>query len=118
MVALSQKYPEQQFAQVLFPCNQFLMQESGTEEEIARFVKNKFGIQHGSGGFYLMAKSDVNGKKTNETYTWLKGQPGCAGTVMWNFSGKFLVNKDGTVVPLAGKSPSQCDDFIAAALAA
>jgi hypothetical protein len=30
------------------------MQESGTEEEIARFVKNKFGIQHGSGGFYLM----------------------------------------------------------------
>jgi hypothetical protein len=29
-----------------------------------------------------------------------------------------LVNKDGTVVPLAGKSPSQCDDVIAAALAA
>jgi hypothetical protein len=24
MVALSQKYPEQQFAQVLFPCNQVL----------------------------------------------------------------------------------------------
>jgi len=28
-----------------------------------------------------------------------------------------LVNKDGKVVPLAGKSPSQCDDAIAAALA-
>mmetsp|Transcript_52598 Transcript_52598/g.125237 ORF Transcript_52598/g.125237 Transcript_52598/m.125237 type:complete len:119 (+) Transcript_52598:241-597(+) len=118
MLALSQKYSGQPFEQLLFPCNQFMNQEPGTAKEIIDFVKSKFGIVYGTAGFTIMAKSDVNGGKTSPTYTYLKGQPGCAGTVAWNFSGKFLVKKDGTIVPLWKKTPADCAKAIDEALAA
>lgn len=47
-----------------------------------------------------MAKSDVNGAKTNDVFKFLKSEkPGLLGTqgIKWNFT-KFLVGKDGKVV--------------------
>ena len=39
---------------IAFPCNQFLSQESGTSEDIQKFVKEQYGIT-----FPVKAKSDV-----------------------------------------------------------
>jgi glutathione peroxidase-family protein len=47
-----------------------------------------------------MAKSDVNGSKTNDVFKYLKAQKaGLLGTtsIKWNFT-KFLVDKEGKVV--------------------
>lgn len=61
-----------------------------------------------------MAKSDVNGAKTNEVFKFLKHEkPGILGTegIKWNFT-KFLVNKQGKVVERY--SPTTKPDTIAA----
>lgn len=47
-----------------------------------------------------MAKSDVNGSKTNDVFKYLKGKKsGLLGTtgIKWNFT-KFLIDKNGNVV--------------------
>lgn len=51
---LYEKYKDRGFTLIAFPCNQFLSQESGTSEEIRKFVKEKYGVT-----FPVMAKSDV-----------------------------------------------------------
>ena len=46
-----------------FPCNQFGGQEPGTAEEIAEFCSLNFGVT-----FPLMAKVEVNGRRTLPLY--------------------------------------------------
>mmetsp|Transcript_172 Transcript_172/g.601 ORF Transcript_172/g.601 Transcript_172/m.601 type:complete len:106 (+) Transcript_172:335-652(+) len=73
-----------------FPCNQFGMQEPGTNEQIKAFAKSR--------GFTgdLMDKIDVNGPGQHPVYKWLKEQSGDEKDIDWNFA-KFLVRPDGTV---------------------
>lgn len=52
--SLYEKYKERGFTVIAFPCNQFLSQESGTSEDIQKFVKEQYGVT-----FPVMAKSDV-----------------------------------------------------------
>mmetsp|Transcript_52618 Transcript_52618/g.125282 ORF Transcript_52618/g.125282 Transcript_52618/m.125282 type:complete len:126 (+) Transcript_52618:93-470(+) len=118
MLALSKRFSGTKFEMVLFPCNQFMLQEPGTEKAIADFVLAKHGIVSGVGGFNIMSKSQVNGKHTNATYTYLKGQPGCEGNVAWNFKGKFLVQKDGSIVALRNTLALDCIPAIDEALSA
>jgi glutathione peroxidase len=40
-----------------FPCNQFLGQEPGSEDEIKTFCETKYGVE-----FPMFAKVEVNGK--------------------------------------------------------
>jgi len=91
MVELHNKYSAQGFDILAFPCNQFGGQESKCDVDIKEFAKKK-GAQ-----FTMMQKISVNGAEEHPVFSFLKGQPGCNGNLMWNFRTKFLVDKKGTV---------------------
>lgn len=91
---LYEKYQSRGFEILDFPCNQFLGQAPGTEEEIHNFCTGRYGIT-----FKQFAKIEVNGKNESPLYTFLKSQKGgfLANKIKWNFE-KFLVNSNGEVV--------------------
>lgn len=92
---LHQKFGDQGFEVLAFPCNQFGGQEPGDAEEIDQFCKVNFGLT-----FPLMQKVDVNGDNASPLFDWMKGEaPGLMGSkaVKWNFT-KFLVGRDGKVI--------------------
>ena len=89
------KYKDKGFEILGFPCNQFALQEPGSNEEIKKFCDTSYGVT-----FNIMNKINVNGSKADPFYNFLKEQkPGFADTpqIKWNFT-KFLVHKDGCVV--------------------
>jgi len=93
--ALQDKYHEQGFSVLGFPCNQFLNQEPGTEAEIVEFCELRYGVN-----FPLFKKIDVNGDQTHPLFKYLKEEAtGLMGSknIKWNFT-KFLVNRDGKVI--------------------
>jgi glutathione peroxidase len=78
-----------------FPCNQFLSQEAGTDEEINSFCELNYGVS-----FPLSTKIEVNGKNTHPLFEYLKNQaPGVLGSknIKWNFN-KFLISRDGSSI--------------------
>ena len=92
---LYKKYKNKDFEILGFPCNQFALQEPGSNEEIKEFCDTKYGIT-----FKILNKINVNGSKEDAFYTFLKNKrSGVGGTkqIKWNFT-KFLINKDGDVV--------------------
>jgi glutathione peroxidase len=90
---LHEKYANQGLSILGFPCNQFLSQEPGTEEEIKNFCMSSFGVE-----FDMFSKIDVNGDNTHSLYLYLKDNAGGFLTdgIKWNFT-KFLVDKNGKV---------------------
>ncbi len=108
---LYEKYRDNGFEILDFPCNQFGHQAPGTNEEIASFCTGRFGIT-----FRQFDKIDVNGETESPLYTWLKGQKcGLGGdAIKWNFT-KFLVDRNGNVVARYAptKTPSSIDKDIA-----
>ena len=117
--ALYQKYKDQGLEILAFPCNQFLEQEPGTNEEIQSFCSLNYNVT-----FPLFDKIDVNGETESPLYTYLKKQAPFKGypegteefaamldeihqktgtgfdqgdAIRWNF-GKFLVSKDGKTI--------------------
>ncbi|KAL4072704.1 thioredoxin-like protein [Scleroderma yunnanense] len=93
--SLHDKYKDQGFVLLGFPCNQFGGQEPGDDASIASFCELNHGVS-----FPLMMKSDVNGDNTNSVYKFLKEKKaGLLGLtrIKWNFE-KFLINKNGEVV--------------------
>ena len=88
---LYQKYHDQGFEILDFPCNQFGQQAPGTIQEIHSFCTANFDIH-----FPQFDKIDVNGENAHPLYTWLKAQAG-GGDIKWNFT-KFLVGRDGKVI--------------------
>ncbi len=90
-----EKYKEQGFEVLAFPCNQFGKQEPGDQKEIESFCSLNFGTK-----FPIFKKVNVNGSKATALYDFLKEQaPGVLGTkaIKWNFT-KFLVDKEGNVL--------------------
>lgn len=68
---LYEKYKNEGFVVLGFPCNQFGGQEPGSEQEIKAFCDANYHIT-----FPLFAKIDVNGENAAPLYTWLKeGHP-------------------------------------------
>ncbi|KAL0042889.1 hypothetical protein WJX79_002809 [Trebouxia sp. C0005] len=96
---LQQTFAGKDVVIVAFPCNQFLNQEPGSNDNIKQFAQNK-----GFKGF-LMDKIDVNGSEASPVYTYLKEASGDASPIPWNFA-KFLVKKDGTVFGRYGPKSS------------
>ena len=85
-----------------FPCNQFFSQESGSEAEIKKFVKDNFNAS-----FPLFEKIEVNGADTHPLYVFLRqhselfnSNKGQAKVIPWNFA-KFIVNRKGEVIKFA-----------------
>ena len=91
--ALHEKFKDQGFSVVGFPCNDFGAQEPGTNEEIKIFCTEKYKVS-----FPMFDKLHVKGEEQHPLYTALTGKEGAfPGDVKWNF-GKFLVGRDGKVV--------------------
>ena len=88
--AMYEKYHDQGFEILDFPCNQFLAQAPGTVEEIDSFCTLKFNTK-----FPRFAKIKVNGKEADPLYVYLKEQK--PGRIEWNFA-KFLIDREGNVV--------------------
>ena len=113
--ALYQRFKDQGFSVLGFPCNQFGSQEPGTADEIQDFCEKKFSVT-----FPLFAKIDVNGPNTHPLYQQLKSaKPGLLGSqdIKWNFT-KFLVSRDGEVQNRYGsqKDPNDLEPAILEAL--
>ena len=113
---LYEKYHDQGFEVLDFPCNQFGHQAPGDENEIHQFCTMKYQTQ-----FDQLAKIEVNGEGEEPLYTFLKAaQPDekvegiknkaamamiakisttCKkpNDIKWNFT-KFLVDRAGNVV--------------------
>ncbi len=115
---LYEKYHQQGFEVLDFPCNQFGQQAPGTDESIHNFCKLTYGTE-----FSRFKKVKVNGDDAEPLFKFLKEQRGFAGwdeshpiypalhealsaadpdyqskpDIKWNFT-KFLINKKGQVV--------------------
>jgi glutathione peroxidase len=111
---LYQKYRDQGFEILDFPCNQFLGQAPESNDEIADFCQLNYGIS-----YKIFAKIEVNGDNAHPLYKFLREQqandienenseklkevllklkqvlPG--NSIKWNFT-KFLVNRQGNVL--------------------
>ena len=113
--ALYQRFKDQGFSVLGFPCNQFGSQEPGTADEIQDFCEKKFSVT-----FPLFAKIDVNGPDTHPLYQQLKSaKPGLLGSqdIKWNFT-MFLVARDGQVQKRYGsqKDPNDLEPAVLEAL--
>ena len=115
---LYEKYSDQGFVILDFPCNQFGKQAPGSNEEIASFCESRYGVS-----FPIFYKIDVNGENANPIFEYLKSQQGFRGfdkehplssiltsmlerenpdyasspDIKWNFT-KFLIDREGKVV--------------------
>ena len=111
---LYKKYHDRGFEILDFPCNQFLGQAPGSDEEIATFCTLNYGTT-----FPRFAKIDVNGANTAPLFAWLKKEAPAdegdrdteafeqhvkkytpdaqRGDIKWNF-GKFLIDRRGNVI--------------------
>ena len=96
---LYQDYKDRGLVVLGFPCNQFGGQESGSNEDIAKFCDLNFRVS-----FPLFEKIEVNGDNAHPLFQYLKdAKPGLLGTkaIKWNFT-KFLVDKSGHPVKRYG----------------
>lgn len=91
---LYQSYHEQGFEVIGFPCNQFMGQEPGSDQEIQDFCQVNYGVS-----FPITKKVDVNGADAHPVFKYLtKESRGImGGAVKWNFT-KFLIDRQGNVV--------------------
>lgn len=114
---LYRKYKEQGFEILDFPCNQFMEQAKGNDEEITSFCALKYDTT-----FHRFKKIEVNGPNESPLYTYLKnaiknregqgnllmnliisissrinGKSRQQSDIKWNFE-KFLVDRQGNVV--------------------
>ncbi len=114
--AMYDKYHDKGLEIIDIPCNQFMGQAPGTDDEIHEFCTLNYNTK-----FEQMKKSDVNGENELPLYTFLKGEKGFKGfsgpiandmngllegidpdfrnnaNIKWNFT-KFLVDREGNVV--------------------
>ena len=108
--ALYEKYKDQGFVILGFPCNQFAYQEPGTDEEILSFCQINFGVT-----FPLFQKIKVNGKNAEPLYVYLRNQAeGETGNaIKWNFN-KFLIDRNGNVLKRyeSKTTPEELDSII------
>lgn len=90
--ALYEKYRDQGFIILDFPCNQFLAQAPGTAQDIHEVCLLKYNTQ-----FPQFEKIKVNGKDAHPLFVYLTSQneKNEVKKVKWNFT-KFLIGRDGT----------------------
>lgn len=89
--ALYEKYKDDGFVILDFPCNQFFAQAPGTAEDIHAACTLRFNIK-----FPQFEKVKVNGKDAHPLFVYLTSQnkDGKVKKVKWNFT-KFLIGRNG-----------------------
>ena len=93
--AIYEKYKDKNFVIVGFPANNFGAQEPGSNQEIATFCQQNYGVS-----FPMMAKISVKGEDMHPVYQFLtqKAKNGLQDSeVQWNFQ-KYLINENGELV--------------------
>jgi len=80
-----------------FPANNFLFQEPGSDEKIATFCRENYGVT-----FPMASKISVKGRNMAPIYQWLtqqkyNGYLDCH--VKWNFQ-KFLISETGKLMAI------------------
>jgi glutathione peroxidase len=108
---LQKTYADQGFTVIGFPCNQFLGQEPGSNDDIKEFCSTTYGVT-----FPLMGKTRVNGVRKHPLYAALTREPdddGKAGNVKWNFE-KFVISPDGEVSRFRPKVQPDAPEVVAA----
>lgn len=112
--ALYEKYADQGFEILDFPCNQFANQAPGDIDKIDSFCTINYGTT-----FPRFAKIEVNGANESPLFTHLKAAKGSrlGAKIKWNFT-KFLVDRNGVVVKRYAPSdkPEKLEQDIAALL--
>lgn len=120
------------FSVLGFPCNQFLGQEPGSEEEIKTFCSVTYGVT-----FPMFSKIDVNGDNRHPLYARLvaaaptavapqgsgfyermasKGRaPLYQDDILWNFE-KFLIGRDGQLIQRFSPDMSPEDPVVIASI--
>ncbi|EGL81345.1 glutathione peroxidase [Caldalkalibacillus thermarum TA2.A1] len=91
---LYQTYKDRGFVVLGFPCNQFMNQEPGTEEEILSFCQTNYQVS-----FPMFAKVKVKGPEAHPLFQYLTSQAKgiLSDEIKWNFT-KFLADQNGQVV--------------------
>jgi len=92
---LYEKYADNNFVVIGFPCNDFGGQEPRSHEEIIEFCSLHYGVT-----FPLMSKVTVKGAAKVPIYKWLteKSENGVMNAeIQWNFQ-KFMINESGQIV--------------------
>lgn len=111
---LYKEYKEKGLEILDFPCNQFMNQAPGSDEELASFCQMKFGTT-----FKTFAKVNVNGDDADPLFKYLRAeapseyedekvnsfkkvindlkQTFTGDSIKWNFT-KFLVDRNGKVI--------------------
>ncbi|MDM7863238.1 glutathione peroxidase [Staphylococcus borealis] len=108
--ALYEKYKDQGFIILGFPCNQFGGQEPGSGAEANQNCKINYGVT-----FPIHEKVDVKGENQHPLFRFLtdaaKGM--LSEKIKWNFT-KFLVDREGNVVSRFSpqKKPAQIEKDI------
>ena len=90
--AIYEKYKEQGFEILDFPCNQFGGQAPGTIAEIKEFCSTNYNVK-----FTQFDKIEVNGENEHPLYTYLKANAENKNNIRWNFT-KFLISPDGKIL--------------------
>ena len=109
------KYKDQGFVVLGFPCNQFGGQEPGSAEEIKTFCTQNYGVT-----FDMFAKIDVTGDNAAPLYktlTTTPTKPAGPGKVSWNFE-KFLIGRDGKVVARFSPKTEPAEEPVVSAIEA
>lgn len=109
---LYETYKEQNFVVLGFPCNQFLLQDPKSNEEIMEFCQMNYGVH-----FPMHQKIKVNGKNADPLYQYLVKETGNK-RIEWNFT-KFLIGRNGEILQRYGSkvTPEEMTQDIEAALA-
>lgn len=106
---LYDKFQSDNFTIVGFPANNFGDQEPGSNEQIASFCKENYGVT-----FPMMGKISVKGDDMNEVYHFLteKARNGYEDSeVEWNFQ-KYLIDQDGYLVGVISNKTQPSDQAI------
>ena len=96
--AMYEELKDKGFEILDFPCNQFLHQTPGSDEEINQFCTLKYNTK-----FTRFKKIDVKGANADPLYKWLicQNEKNKPKNIKWNFT-KFLIDKNGNVVERFG----------------
>jgi glutathione peroxidase len=83
------RYKDQGLVVLGFPSNDFGNQEPGSNQQIAEFCSNTFGVK-----FPMFAKTSVKGKNASPLFKTLAAQSEAPG---WNFH-KYIIDRQGKLV--------------------
>ncbi|WP_407307010.1 glutathione peroxidase [Acinetobacter sp.] len=112
---LYEKYKDQGFEVLGFPCNQFGGQDPGSNEQIGAYCQKNYGVT-----FPMFSKVDVKGPEAHILFRYLtNNSKGVLGNgIKWNFT-KFLIGKEGKVLNRFAPTtkPEDLESEVEAALA-